>query len=105
MVSASREGRHLTMGAITRWLPPRLRTATSVMTELFAATFCAVVAWYAVAFVADSREGHDPILNGLQAWWFQAPLPVAFAFSAWQFLMRALNRARRRLPSAEEVGL
>lgn len=104
MVSASREGRHLTMGAITRWLPPRLQTATGVLTELFAAAFCAVVAWYAVAFVADSREGHDPILNGLQAWWFQAPLPVAFAFSAWQFVVRAVRRALGRLPATREVG-
>lgn len=104
-IAASREGRHLTMGAITRWLPPRLQTATGVMTDLFAGIFCALVAWYAVAFVAASRAGHDPLLNGLEAWWFQAPLPVAFAFSAWQFLVRAVKRARHRLPAREEVGL
>jgi TRAP-type C4-dicarboxylate transport system permease small subunit len=104
-LAASREGRHLTMGAITRWLPPTLRTATGVSTDLFAALFCALLARYGVAFVADSREFGDTLLNGVPAWWLQAPLPVAFAFSAWQFLVRAVLRALGRLPAAREAEL
>ena len=102
-VAASREGRHLTMGAITRWLSPRLQLGTRVATELFAAVFCGLLARYGVAFVADSREFGDTLLNGVPAWWLQAPLPVAFAVSAWQFLARAIRYGFGRPPEVEEI--
>jgi TRAP-type C4-dicarboxylate transport system permease small subunit len=103
MLAASREGRHLTMGAITRWLPPALQTVTHVATDLFAASFCALLARYAVTFVADSHESGETLLNGIPAWWLQTPLPIAFALSAWQFLIRAIKRARHRIPATDEV--
>jgi len=102
-VAASREGRHLTMGAVTRWLPRPLQTAAGVAADLFAATFCALLARYAVSFVADSREFGDTLLNVVPAWWLQAPLPIAFALSAWQFLARAILRALNRLPLSREA--
>lgn len=104
-LAASREGRHMTMGAITRWLPQRLQTATGVATDLFAAVFCALLAWYGVAFVLDSRDGGDTLLNGVPAWWLQVPLPVAFGLSAWQCMTRAVLRAFGRLAPPQEVGL
>jgi TRAP-type C4-dicarboxylate transport system permease small subunit len=104
-LAASREGRHLTMGAVTRWLPQRLQTGAGVTADLFAATFCSLLARYAVSFVADSREFGDSLLNVVPAWWLQAPLPVAFALSAWQFLVRAVLRALHRLPAPREAPL
>ena len=70
-----------------------------------AATFCALLARYAVSFVADSREFGDTLLNVVPAWWLQAPLPIAFALSAWQFLVRAVLRALQRLPAPREAQL
>ena len=91
------------MGAVTRWLPQRLQTGAGVTADLFAATFCALLARYAVSFVADSREFGDTLLNVVPAWWLQAPLPIAFALSAWQFLARAVLRAQHRLPTPSEA--
>ena len=102
-LAASREGRHLTMGAVTRWLPRRLRTAAGVIADLFAAVFCVLLACYAFSFVADSREFGDKLLNVVPAWWLQAPLPLAFALSAWQFLIRAILRSVNRLPMPREA--
>ena len=102
---ASREGRHLTMGAVTRWLPQRLQTGAGVIADLFAAIFCALLARYAVSFVAGSREFGDTLLNVVPAWWLQAPLPIAFALSTWQFLVRAVLRALHRLPTPREAQL
>jgi len=39
------------------------------------------------------------VLNVVPAWWLQAPLPIAFALSAWQFLVRGVLRALNRLPT------
>ncbi len=101
-LAASREGRHITMGAVTRWLPQRLQIAAGVGADLFATVFCALLARYALGFVADSREFGDTLLNNVPAWWLQAPIPVAFALIAWHFLVRAVQRARGGVPPAGE---
>ena len=102
-LAASREGRHITMGAVTRWLPQGLQRVAGVGADLFAAVFCAVLGRYALAFVADSREFGDTLLNSVPAWWLQAPMPFVFALIAWQFLVRAVRRALHRLPPAREL--
>lgn len=102
-LAASREGRHITMGAVTRWLPQRLQTVAGVGADLFAAVFCALLARHALAFVADSREFGDTLLNNVPAWWLQVPIPIVFGLIAWHFLVRAVQRMRRRMPPAREL--
>lgn len=102
-LAASREGRHITMGAVTRWLPQRLQLVAGVGADLFAAVFCALLARYALAFVADSREFGDTLLNNVPAWWLQAPMPIVFALIAWHFLERAVQRVRHRVPPVREL--
>ena len=93
-LAASRDGRHITMGALARVLPPRLRIAAGVAADAFGAAVSAALAWAAWAFVSDSREFGDALLGDLPAWWFQAVMPVAFALIAWQFAVQAVKRLR-----------
>ena len=46
----------------------------------------------ATAFVSDSREFGDVLLNDIPAWWLQAIMPVAFALMALQFVVHAVRR-------------
>jgi len=94
-LAGSRDGRHVTMGAATRWLPQRLQTGAHVVADLFGAVVSAAFAWYALQFVRDSHEFGDLLLNDLPAWWFQAVMPVAFALMAIRFLAHAVRRVRR----------
>jgi TRAP-type C4-dicarboxylate transport system permease small subunit len=94
-LAASRDGRHVTMGAATRWLPQRLQTGAHVVADLLGAVVSAAFAWYALQFVQDSHEFGDLLLNDVPAWWFQAVMPVAFALMAIQFLAHAVRRVRR----------
>jgi TRAP-type C4-dicarboxylate transport system permease small subunit len=93
-LAASRDGRHITMGALARWMPPRLRLVAGVCAEGFGAAISAALAWYSWAFVSDSREFGDTMLGDVPAWWLQAIMPVAFALMAVRFLIAAVNRAR-----------
>jgi TRAP-type C4-dicarboxylate transport system permease small subunit len=92
-LAASREGRHITMGALARWLPQRLQTVAGVAADLFAAAVSGALAWYAWAFVSDSREFGDVLLGDIPAWWLQAIMPLAFALMACSFLAQAARRA------------
>ena len=93
-LAASRDGRHITMGALARVLPPRLRIAAGVAADVFGAAVSAALAWAAWAFVGDSREFGDTLLGDLPAWWFQAIMPAAFALIAWQFVVQAVKLLR-----------
>jgi TRAP-type C4-dicarboxylate transport system permease small subunit len=95
-LAASRDGRHITMGALARWLPQRLQTATGIAADLFAAAVSGALAWYAWAFVADSFEFGDVLLENVPAWWLQAIMPVAFALMACSFLAQAVRRVSGR---------
>jgi TRAP-type C4-dicarboxylate transport system permease small subunit len=93
-LAASRDGRHITMGALARVLPPKLQTVAGVCADVFGAVVSATLAYAAWKFVGDSREFGDTMLGDFPAWWFQAIMPVAFALIAWQFLVQAVKRLR-----------
>lgn len=93
-LAASRDGRHITLGVLTRWLPPRWRIAAQVTADTFGAAVSAALAWVSWRFVSDSREFGDTMLGDVPAWWLQAIMPVAFALIAWQFLAQAVRRVR-----------
>jgi TRAP-type C4-dicarboxylate transport system permease small subunit len=95
-LAASRDGRHITMGALARWLPQRLQTAAGVAADLFAAAVSGALAWYAWAFVSDSFEFGDVLLGDIPAWWLQAIMPVAFALMTCSFLAQAVRRVSGR---------
>jgi len=95
-LAASREGRHITMAAMARFLPQRLQTVAGVGADLFAAAVSGALAWYAWAFVSDSREFGDVLLEGVPAWWLQAIMPVAFALMTCSFLAHAVRRPSGR---------
>lgn len=91
-LAASHDARHITMGAVTRFLPQRLRVAAGVGAELFAAVVSAALAWVSAVFVADSREFGDVLLNDIPAWWLQVAMPAAFGLMACAFVIHAARR-------------
>ena len=93
-LAASRDGRHITMGAVTQWLPARLQVAAGVTSDLFAAAVCALLAYLSFEFVRDSRSYGDTLLGDFPAWWFESVMPVVFALIAYRFVVHAANRAR-----------
>jgi TRAP-type C4-dicarboxylate transport system permease small subunit len=95
-LAASRDGRHITMGALARWLPQRLQTVAVVAADLFAAAVSGALAWYSWAFVYDSLQFGDVLLEDIPAWWLQAIMPIAFALMTCSFVLQAVQRASGR---------
>ena len=62
-LAASRDGRHITMGALLQRLPPRLQLVAGVCADMFAAVVSAALAYLAFEFVRDSREFGDTLLG------------------------------------------
>ncbi len=93
-LAASRDGRHIAIGAAARFLPRTLQIAAAVCANAFGAAVSAALAWYAWSFVSDSREFGDTLLADGPAWWLQSLMPIAFARMAWQFVGQAIKRWR-----------
>jgi TRAP-type C4-dicarboxylate transport system permease small subunit len=93
-LAASRDGRHITMGALARWLPPNARLIAGVCADLVGAAVSAALAWFSWVFVRDAREFGDTLLGDVPAWWLQSIMPVAFALMAWRFAIAAVKRLR-----------
>ena len=98
-LAASRDGRHITMGALARWMPPKLQVVAAVVADAFGATVSAALAWYSWALVKDTAEFGGTLLAELPAWWFQSIMPAAFGLMALQFVIHAVNRARGNAPA------
>jgi TRAP-type C4-dicarboxylate transport system permease small subunit len=92
-LAASRDRRHISMGAVTRFLPQPLQVVAGVCADGFGAVVSGALAWYAWSFVSDSREFGDTLLGNVPAWWLQAIMPAAFALMAWQFFVQTIKRS------------
>lgn len=94
-LAASGEGRHISVGALVRWLPPAAQRIARVVADAFAAVVAAAFAWYSFVFVRDSWQFEDTLLDGLPAWPFQAIMPAAFALIACRYLLRTFRQRER----------
>jgi TRAP-type C4-dicarboxylate transport system permease small subunit len=91
-LAASSDDRHITVGALIQWLPPRAQRAAHVVASLFGALVSGIFAWYSSLFVRDSRAFGDTLLNDVPAWPLQAIMPIAFGLIACRYLLQALRR-------------
>jgi TRAP-type C4-dicarboxylate transport system permease small subunit len=93
-LAASRDAKHITMGAVTQWLPGRYKVAAGLIADVFAAVVCGALAYFSLAFVRISREFGDTLLTGVPAWWLQSIMPMVFALMAYRFALQATRRIR-----------
>jgi TRAP-type C4-dicarboxylate transport system permease small subunit len=86
---ATRDQNHITVDAITRYLPPgRIKRATGCICEAFAAIVCALLT--CATFSVFYMEFQDPlggnIMPGLPLWVSLLTLPAAFGVMTVRFL-------------------
>lgn len=88
-VAATRDDRQITVDAVSRFLPPRVKSAVRVLTDLFATVVSGVLAWHAARLVLDERAAATTTFAGLPVWVAQLVLPVAFGVIAARYLLLA----------------
>ncbi len=103
-VAASRDGRHISVDAISRILPPRAHAGVAAGTCLFAAVVCAVVAWHSFRFVRSEFEFVTVAFAGVPSWVLESVIPVAFAAMALRYARRTVREARRALRPEASVA-
>ncbi len=96
-VAATRDDRQITVDVLSRFLPPRFRAAARVVTDLFAAAVCGVLAWHSVRLVVDERAAGTVAFSGVPVWTCELILPAAFAIITFRYLLFAVLHLRQTL--------
>ncbi|HEY0721076.1 MAG TPA: TRAP transporter small permease [Gammaproteobacteria bacterium] len=91
-MAATREHRHITIDVLSRFLPVRGKQVSGIITDLFSAIVCALLAWHSGSFVIEEFHGGGEAFAGVPAWACEAIMPVGFAVMAWRFLLSMLVR-------------
>ncbi len=93
-----RQGQHIRIDIVLRALPRRLGWIIEWIADLIGLVCCVVFVWYGTSVAAASFfDGSLSIKTlVLPEWWLLAPMPVAFALLAIEFVFRM-----HRLASAE----
>lgn len=85
-VAASGEQRHVSIDALSRYLPRRAGRVVGRAMSCLAAAVCALLAWYSWEFVAETWAAGDRVLGGrAPAWIAGSILPAGFALIALRY--------------------
>jgi TRAP-type C4-dicarboxylate transport system permease small subunit len=88
-LAAVRDDRHIAVDVLQRFLPAGAQRAARIVTMLFAAAICAMLAWHGATLVGIDLEGGAMSDFGLPNWLLESILPVGFGLMALRFVLRA----------------
>ena len=97
---ASRQGNHIRIDLISRYLPSRLGDWIECAVDLFTAAICAGVAYYSLVFVHSEWLYGDTAFAQVPTWLCEAIIPVAFTVMALRYLAAAVVRDGKTRRSA-----
>lgn len=87
-IAASREGKHIHVDAIARWLPERVKSGVVATTDLFTLAVCLVLAWQSLRFMQSARESGEMAFGSLPVWVAELILPLGFTLIALRYGLR-----------------
>jgi TRAP-type C4-dicarboxylate transport system permease small subunit len=90
-LAAVRYDKHIALDVLQRFLTPRLRWISRVLTLGFAAVICAAMAWFSVDLVKIDLTSGSNAFAGVPSWFVESILPAGFALMALRFALRAFS--------------
>src|SRR5487761_1990897 len=94
-VAASREGKHIHVDAIARWLPDRVKSGVVALTDLFTLVVCLLLAWQSLRFMQSARESGEMAFGSLPVWVAELILPLGFTLIALRYGLRFMHHVQQ----------
>lgn len=99
-MAATRDDRQISIDVLSRFLPPRARAFSRMITDLFTAAVCALIAYHAARFVMQERADGIVAFAEVPAWWCELILPIGFGVIALRCLFYLPRRMREKEQTA-----
>jgi TRAP-type C4-dicarboxylate transport system permease small subunit len=87
-MAATREGRHISVDLVTRFLPPAWQRVTSCLTAAFAGGVCLIACYHSLQFVISEYEFGSLAFAGVPYWVCVSILPLAFLVIALRYAIQ-----------------
>lgn len=84
---ATREGSHINIDVLSRWLPGASKTVNLLVIHLFSCLICAVLAYASFVFVRNEHLLEGAAFFDIPVWLLQLVLPVTFALMTLRYAM------------------
>lgn len=88
---ATRQRSHISIDAVSRYLPGRVARATALFTNLVSAAICAAVAFYSVKFIHFEYQDQTVAFAKVPSWICESILPIGFGVMGLRFLIDAVK--------------
>ena len=82
---ASRQGNHINVDILDRYLPERAKPLVSIVVQLFTALICTVAAYFSLLFVQIEYADGGMAFAKVPAWVCEAIIPFAFGVIAVRY--------------------
>ena len=88
---ATKEGKHINIDIISRWLPSLGRNIVMLITHLFSFSVCCLLTYAALKFIRNEVQMGNRTLLNIPAWIPEMILPMTFALMTFRFGLRAFK--------------
>ncbi len=88
---ATKEGKHINIDIVSRWMPSLGKNIVTLFTHLFSFFICCALTYAALKFIKNEVEmGNRTFLN-IPAWIPETILPVTFSLMTFRFGLRSIE--------------
>ena len=85
-MAATRDGNHINIDVLSRFLPPKARTVSRTITDLFTAAVCVVLAYHAARMVIIDHQSISIAFANVPTWMCELIIPIGFGVMGLRFL-------------------
>ncbi len=88
---ATKEGKHINIDIVSRWLPSLGKNIVLLITHLFSFSVCCLLTYAALKFIRNEAQmGHRTLLN-IPVWIPEVILPITFMLMTLRFGLRSFK--------------
>jgi TRAP-type C4-dicarboxylate transport system permease small subunit len=88
---ATKEGKHINIDVISRWLPSLGKNIVTLITHLFSFLICCLLTYAALKFIKNEVQMENMTFLNIPAWIPELILPMTFGLMTFRFGLRTLK--------------
>ncbi len=102
---ATREGRHINIDALSRFLKGRAKKVCQILTNLFSMVITIILTYASLQVIRDAKEFGETIVifTEIPTWILQLIFIFGFGLMSFRFLLKALNLFQHLNDETQEV--
>lgn len=87
---ATRQNKQISVDVLTRFLSPRLKAISDIITRTFAAIVSAIIAWHSFLFLIDEWNSGVMAFASVPAWLPESIIPFGFSVIALRYAIQVI---------------